>query len=685
MAELSDEEKKILKQADEIRDRQMAEKLEAGEITLEEAERMSRLERAENAAVSGKPDGRNGSSARSGTRRRMTPAEERRRRRNAETGDRPNARNSAGPQAVRSRQLRQHGSAADRRDEEDDPSAWRRPAADKTLPEIQVPGQDRETGKEGAQEEASAAGPASAAQDASFQAADSGLSAAAASASAAGGVPGRESESENVKSSAPENGPEGRDPAGAADVRPEDNSVASAAAGAARKSAQPNPGEGAGRRPEGRPHGAGADEAPDRENRFDGYRLTRRERKDLEKYEKERRKRLRREEEAYRRAEKKRSRRQAENSPGYPERQPGRGEQRRADPERYRAAAPVPAAAGREIRRPEPGIAEDSRGTKHRKDKKKSFGRKLRNILLAIILVFVLLLCAVLIYMRVAVTATNYSAYDPAETRSEGVYSEAGVTNVLLIGTDSRTSDDASRSDAMILLSINNKKNKVVMTSILRDSYVSIPGYGQNRLNHAYQMGGAPLLITTIENNFGVAVDYYVTVDFYSFIDVVDAFGGVYLTITDEELPYVNGYVSELNHIEGLPEGTSFLDQSGYQLCDGRQALGYSRIRYIGTDFARTERQRTVLKALLERVKQCPWKIFEAMNRVFPDLTTNIGDNRMELLFLQFIPPALAGRISQFRVPADGCWSNAYTESGQEVLEIDFEQNNALLKSAIYD
>ena len=96
------------------------------------------------------------------------------------------------------------------------------------------------------------------------------------------------------------------------------------------------------------------------------------------------------------------------------------------------------------------------------------------------------------------------------------------VYNILVIGSDIRNKDEMGRSDAMILLSVNQKKKTIYMTSIMRDIYASIPGYGNNRINAAYAFGGADLLMETIKENFGVEVDKYISVDFYSFVDIVD-------------------------------------------------------------------------------------------------------------------------------------------------------------------
>ncbi|MBQ8639824.1 MAG: LCP family protein [Lachnospiraceae bacterium] len=318
-----------------------------------------------------------------------------------------------------------------------------------------------------------------------------------------------------------------------------------------------------------------------------------------------------------------------------------------------------------------------------RKEKKNGLGRRMLRFLLALLLIFVILVLAAYVAVRAMITQTNYKPYETSYVRAADVASDPFVTNILLIGTDNRVANDASRSDAMILLSINRKKGKLVMTSIMRDSYVTIPGVGQNRINHAYQVGGAALLIQTIEENFKVGVDQYVQVDFYDFMEVIDAFGGVELTITPEELPYVNGYISELNHVEGKEEGYSFLNEAGTQLVNGRQALGYSRIRIIGTDFARTGRQRAVLDALIRKVKSNPLRIITACNTVLPDLTTNISDNEMAALLVS-APMYLFYSLEQVQVPINGTWWNDKMGE-QDVLGIDFANNNAQLRSLIYD
>ena len=141
---------------------------------------------------------------------------------------------------------------------------------------------------------------------------------------------------------------------------------------------------------------------------------------------------------------------------------------------------------------------------KPRKEKKKKgFLHKLLKVLIIILIIMAVALAGVYAFLRTTIAQTNYKPYETSYERQSDVLTQKGVTNILLIGTDTRVagSNDA-RSDAMIVVSINPYKRKLVMTSIMRDSYVTIPGYGENRINEAYSRGGAALLIQTIEENY---------------------------------------------------------------------------------------------------------------------------------------------------------------------------------------
>lgn len=321
--------------------------------------------------------------------------------------------------------------------------------------------------------------------------------------------------------------------------------------------------------------------------------------------------------------------------------------------------------------------------------KKKGFLYKLLKFLIILLIIVAILLAGMYAFLRTTIAQTNYKPYETSYERQSDVLTQKGVTNILLIGTDTRVagSNDA-RSDAMIVVSINPYKRRLVMTSIMRDSYVNIPGYGQNRINEAYSRGGPALLIQTIEENYKLGIDYYTQVDFFSFVDVIDAFGGVTINVEQPEVEFINGYIAEYNQVSGIADRDGFVDEQfpgGEITLTGKQALGYARIRKIGNDFARTQRQRTVMNALLEKVKKANVvTIYKAVESILPDISTNISDSKMCSLLMQSIL-YLNFDIVQARVPTDGTWSNAIMGTNQEVLAVDFEANKNYLQSTIYD
>lgn len=319
------------------------------------------------------------------------------------------------------------------------------------------------------------------------------------------------------------------------------------------------------------------------------------------------------------------------------------------------------------------------------KSHKESSGRKrhwFRNFVIAVILFIALLGVGMYMMVGAAYAKMNFKEIDAL---SDLPMQEEGVINILLIGNDSRKNGEDGRSDAMILLSVSSKTRGIYMTSLLRDMYVDIPGYGGNRLNAAYSYGGAELLMETIRQNFGIAVNRYVLVNFEAFANLVDSVGGIELELTSEEISYVNGYLVEYNMLLGRPQGTDNMDTSvsGLVHLNGAQALAYSRNRYIGTDFGRTERQRKVLTAVLGKL---PGAVFTnlggLMDGLLPNLTTNLTKEECFRLSL------MAGKLLSYdivsdNIPQPGTYKNA-TIRGMSVLEVDFETNGAYLRKKLY-
>ena len=213
------------------------------------------------------------------------------------------------------------------------------------------------------------------------------------------------------------------------------------------------------------------------------------------------------------------------------------------------------------------------------------------------------------------------------------------VTNILLLGTDSREKGNKrSRTDSMIILSIDKKNNKLTMTSVLRDTYVKIPNVGKNRLNAAFIFGGPKLLFKTFDENFGIHLDKYVQIDFYNFIDMVDAVGGVDIKLTPDEIKLMNkSYISSINKSLKKKSNSNMIKvkKSGVYHLNGVQALAYSRIRYIGTDFARTERQRIVIGEIIKKTKKLSVSELNSLaDIVLPMVSTNLKKGEVMSLLM---------------------------------------------------
>lgn len=319
-------------------------------------------------------------------------------------------------------------------------------------------------------------------------------------------------------------------------------------------------------------------------------------------------------------------------------------------------------------------------GTNNKKKKKKFSGWKKFALFLA-----VLFLVGMGGLYAIVGSVYDKMKYEEVESLSKESMKENGVINILLIGNDSRENGEDGRSDAMILMSISDKTKTITMTSLLRDMYVDIPGHDGNRLNAAYSYGGPELLMQTIQQNFDIEVHRYALVNFQAFANLVDAVGGVDLELTNGEVNYVNGYLVEYNMLEGRPEGTDYLDTSlsGMIHLNGPQALAYTRNRYIGTDFGRTERQRKVLAAVM---KKMPGTLAvnsgELIDGLFPNLTTNLTKGECFQLSLNG-SKLLTYDLVQQAIPAEGTYSNATIRS-MAVLQVDFEANKKILQESIY-
>lgn len=247
------------------------------------------------------------------------------------------------------------------------------------------------------------------------------------------------------------------------------------------------------------------------------------------------------------------------------------------------------------------------------------------------------------------------------------------MQNILLLGIDARPGESTGRSDTMIILTVDADANIIRMVSLMRDLYVEIPGYKNNRLNAAYVYGGADLLMETIKVNFGIEVDCYVGVNFSMLADLIDQIGGLELNVESEYyMDRINAVIKCDNAVLGINKNDGLLTEPGLQMMTGKQAQAYARYRY-GTsdgDFGRTQRQREVILKILEKLRSKTLiELFKLAGDNIDKVYTNLSIDQI----IELAPAALQlenADVRQMRVPMDGDY-NSQTISGMSVLVPD--------------
>ena len=316
------------------------------------------------------------------------------------------------------------------------------------------------------------------------------------------------------------------------------------------------------------------------------------------------------------------------------------------------------------------------------KRKKKKKRHPIRNT-------FIVLLCLVIAgvscigfygYQTVDRILSSFNTDEPLQENqyidSSELYSNPNQTNILLIGIDARKADDDSRSDTMMLVTIDNQNGQIKLTSFLRDSYVEIAGKNWNeKLNAAYFRGGVQMLVDTLELNFKVDIPYYMLVNFEIFTTIVDELGGVNVDVTERESEYVKNSKKPNIPVE-IPAGEDVL-------LDGEQALWYARIRKLDSDFMRTKRQRKVITAMVDKaLTKDLGELISLAETVAPLVKTNLTSDQIFDLGLGALKDkAFSYDIVQHQVPADGTWSSRNISNVGSSLVMDMDENIELLHS----
>jgi len=288
--------------------------------------------------------------------------------------------------------------------------------------------------------------------------------------------------------------------------------------------------------------------------------------------------------------------------------------------------------------------------------------KKRGKILLFIVEIFVLLLMVVVLYGvlktekvgKVDIPEEDIVINEEVKVKQETTMK--GYRNIALFGVDSRTGalDKKTRSDTIMIASVNQDTGECKLVSVYRDTYLNLGNDSYNKCNAAYMNGGPMQAINMLNMNLDMNITDFVTVGFEGLTDTIDALGGVEIDVTEAEISHLNNY--QISMVGKSSDGKTYtatagvdyipVTTAGRQVLNGLQATAYCRIRYIGDDFQRTQRQRTVLLAIADKVKTAsPATLNQIANDVFNEVYTSLDLSEIvELL----------GEVNKYEVVAQG-------------------------------
>lgn len=314
---------------------------------------------------------------------------------------------------------------------------------------------------------------------------------------------------------------------------------------------------------------------------------------------------------------------------------------------------------------------------KGEKKKKKRSKLRIVIIILVVLLLAIVGLCVAIVWQ---ITGSGVDVVDPSEvdpTAEEVQIAKEDqidndVYNVLLVGTDSRDPNaDMGRSDSMMLVSFNKNEGKSSVISFLRDTLVDIDGYGKSRLGHTYAYGGVGLTINTLNQQFGLDIQNYVTINFENLVNIIDELGGIEVTLTEEEAEYYRQ--------NGMPD-----IQAGPVTLTGSQALAHARNRTLDSDFGRTRRQRSVMYGIYRKVleQRDPSTLMPLITYCMTQVKTNMSVTEIYNMATDVLSVDNL-KTQQAAVPQEGTY-NSITYEGMAVLEIDMEANKQYINELLY-
>ena len=311
--------------------------------------------------------------------------------------------------------------------------------------------------------------------------------------------------------------------------------------------------------------------------------------------------------------------------------------------------------------------------------------KRKKHILLKTAIVFVCLLIAA----GTAFYAYAYKTVDkierkPLDENDLGITTSdfSSVRNIALLGIDSRDESGSGRSDAIVILTVDKKHKKLKLTSIARDTYVSIDGHSKDKLTHAYAYGRSQLAVKTLNQNFGLEITDYVTMNFFGLARVIDYIGGVTVDVDEDEMNELNRNI--FPEMRSLGVECPDLTAPGEQLLCGGQAVCYARIRHIDSDVERGNRQKEVLMAMFSKVKSMnPLKLPKVAEMVISECETSLSTS--DIMSLGIWAVIFSPEFEQLSVPNENIPSAGKTIGGVWYYTYDLDTARNEIYDFIYE
>ena len=333
-----------------------------------------------------------------------------------------------------------------------------------------------------------------------------------------------------------------------------------------------------------------------------------------------------------------------------------------------------------------------------KKKRKKNEKKSSKRIILFVVEMIILVVLLAVLYMVLKADKVNKISIDKEnivvnETVENNVTLK-GYRNIALFGVDARDKSlgKGNRTDTIMIASVNQETGDIKLVSVFRDTYLNLGNDSYNKCNAAYAKGGPEQAINMLNMNLDLNIEDYVTVGFTGLIETIDALGGVEIEILEEEIRHLNNY--QISMVGTSTDGKTFtategkdytaITRAGKQNLNGLQATAYCRVRQVGDDFMRAQRQRDVLTAIMEKAKEAsPATLNKILDKVLPYVSTSLDvDEMVEVL----------GEVNKYNIVAkDGFPFEQHRATGNLgskgscVIPVDLKANVVELHNFLFE